>query len=108
MTTAIVITTTTGTRADAEQIAAKLVGEQLAACAQVSGPIESTFPWDGEQQTSTEWLVTIKTLGSKFAAVERAILEVHPYELPEIIAVPIVAAHDGYLEWLSQAVESNS
>jgi periplasmic divalent cation tolerance protein len=108
MTGAIVITTTAGTRADAEQIAAKLVGEQLAACVQVSGPIESTFPWEGKQQTSTEWLVTIKTLATKFTAVERAILEVHPYELPEIIAVPIVAAHEGYLEWLTQSLESDA
>lgn len=108
MTTAIVVTTTTGTRHDAEQIAARLIGERVAACVQVSGPLESTFHWEGAPQTSVEWLLTIKTLASLYERVEQTILAVHPYELPEIIAVPIVAAHAGYLTWLAQTLESDA
>ena len=104
MTPAISIQVTTGTRHDAQAIAAALVSQRLAACAQVSGPIESTFHWDGRQQTSEEWLVAIKTRQEMFGEVERAILALHSYEQPEIIALPIVAANEGYLRWVDESL----
>jgi periplasmic divalent cation tolerance protein len=84
MTDLIAIQTTTGARHDAQQIAAALVDQRLAACVQIIGPIESTYHWDDQQQTSEEWLVVIKTLAARFAAIEQAILAMHPYEQPEI------------------------
>jgi periplasmic divalent cation tolerance protein len=104
MTNLIVIHTTTGTRHDAQQIAAALVDQQLAACVQISGPIESTYHWDGKQQTSEEWLVVIKTLSSRFAAVEQVILALHPYEQPEILALPVVEVNAGYGKWVRESV----
>ncbi len=105
MTEIIVIHTTTGTRHDAEKIAAALVDARLAACVQVSGPIESTYRWQGVQQTTEEWLVTIKTRHELFANVEQAILKLHPYEQPEIIALPVEAVNVGYERWLNAALE---
>jgi periplasmic divalent cation tolerance protein len=102
---AIQITTTVADRADAERIAASLVAKHLAACVQVSGPIESTFRWKGQIETSQEWVCVIKTRRDLYLTVEKAIRELHSYEQPEIIAVPIVAGSEGYLAWISDAVK---
>ena len=104
MTDLIAIQTTTGTRHDAQQIAAALVDQRLAACVQISQPIESIYRWDGKQQTSEEWLVTIKTGADKFADVERLILSLHPYDQPEIIALPILKANAGYAKWVRESL----
>jgi len=105
MAEAIQVATTTADRADAERIAASLVAKRLAACAQVSGPLESTFRWKGQIETSQEWLCTIKTLRALYPQVEQAIRELHSYEQPEIIALPIVAGCASYLGWLEQSVQ---
>jgi periplasmic divalent cation tolerance protein len=98
------ITTTTGNRHDAEQIAAELVSRRLAGCVQVSGPIVSTFRWQGKTETLEEWVCTVKTTAEKFAAVQQAILEIHPYEVPEVIATEIVGGSEKYLAWLRAEV----
>jgi periplasmic divalent cation tolerance protein len=100
----IVVTTTVADRADAERIAASLVAKQLSACVQVSGPIDSTFRWKGQIETSQEWICAIKTRRDMYDEVERAIRELHSYEQPEIIALPVIAGSNGYLKWLSDAV----
>lgn len=102
----IVVTTTVADRADAERIAAALVAKGLAACVQVSGPIESTFRWKGQIETAQEWVCAIKTRHDRYHDVERAIRELHSYEEPEIVAVPVVAGSRGYLRWLIEAVPS--
>lgn len=94
------ITTTTGTRQAAEEIAAELVSKRLAGCVQISGPIVSTFRWQGNVETQEEWLCTIKTLAEHLAEVQESIERIHPYEVPEIIATPIVGGSDKYLAWL--------
>ncbi len=96
----IQITTTTGKRQDAEQIAAELVSRRLAACVQVSGPIASTFRWQEKTETLEEWTCTIKTASARFADVQKVIEQIHPYEVPEIIATEIVTGNDMYLSWL--------
>ncbi len=98
------ITTTTGNRHDAEQIAAELVSRRLAGCVQVSGPIVSTFRWQGKTETLEEWVCTVKTTAEKFAAVQQAILQIHPYEVPEVIATEIVGGSEKYLAWLRAEV----
>lgn len=100
----IVVMTTVADRADAERIAAALVAKGLAACVQVSGPVESTFRWKGQIETVQEWICSIKTRQSRYDDVEHAIRELHSYEEPEIVAVPVIASSRGYLRWLVDAV----
>ena len=102
---AIQVTTTVADRADAERIAAALVAKHFAACVQVIGPIESTFRWKGQIEVAQEWVCLIKTRRDLYTEVEQAIREIHSYDQPEIIAVPIVAGSDGYLAWLADAVK---
>ena len=97
----IQISTTTETKEEAQKIAHYLVEQKLAACAQITGPIESTYRWKGKVETAGEWLCLIKTRESLFGKVEAAIKKLHPYETPEIIAVPIVKGSKEYLAWLN-------
>ena len=100
----IQIQTTTGSEAGADRIASLLLQKKLAACVQVLGPIRSRYVWNGVQEESTEWMCNIKTLAAKYAAVEAAIREVHTYDEPEIIAVSVTQASNGYADWVSQCV----
>jgi periplasmic divalent cation tolerance protein len=108
MVEAIQVTTTTADRADAERIAASLLAQRLAACVQVGGPLESTYRWKGQIETSQEWICTIKTARSLYERVEKAIRHLHSYEEPEITAVSIVAGSEGYLKWLVDSVDASS
>ena len=108
MTNAIQITTTTAEKSDADKIVKALVEWRLAACVHVSGPIESTYWWDGAIETATEWRCTIKTRSDVYPIAERAIRELHPYDEPAIIATAIVAGSDSYLEWLAREVNPAS
>jgi periplasmic divalent cation tolerance protein len=98
------ITTTTGTRHDAEQIAAELVSRRLAGCAQITGPIASTFRWQGKVETAEEWMCTVKTMRAQLDAIQKLLDEIHPYEVPEVIATPIVGGSEAYLKWLGEQV----
>lgn len=98
----IQVFTTTARKQEAEQIARTLVEERLAACVQILGPITSTYHWQGAVETSEEWLCLIKSRQELFAKVEAAICRIHPYEVPEIVALPIVAGSQGYLTWLQR------
>ena len=81
-----------------------LVEGRLAACVQISGPIESIYRWQGKLETANEWQCVAKTSMAKYAAIEAAILKSHSYETPEIIATPIVEASEAYLNWLRDAL----
>lgn len=94
-----VMTTTSG-KADAERIARTLLEERLAACVQIAGPVTSLYRWKGALETAEEWLCFIKTGADQYAALEKAIRKVHPYEVPEIVALPVTAGSRDYLEWL--------
>ena len=100
------ITTTTGKRQDAEQLASEVVSRRLAACAQISGPIVSTFRWQGQVETAEEWGCTLKTTIAQLDAIQSLFDEIHPYEVPELIATPIVDGSDAYLRWLGEQVGS--
>lgn len=95
------VSTTAGTKKDAERIASALVEKRLAACVQVAGPIASTYWWQGKMETAEEWLCLAKTRCELYGPLEHAIREIHPYDTPEIIAVPIAAGSADYLAWLS-------
>jgi periplasmic divalent cation tolerance protein len=96
----IQVTTTTEKREDAERIARALVEDRLAACVQILGPVTSIYRWKGKIETTREWLCLIKSREENYGAIEQAILSLHPYETPEIIAVPLVSGSSGYLDWL--------
>ncbi len=96
----IQITTLVGSRSTADQIAARLVELRLAACVQVLGPVGSTYRWQGRLEQSEEWMCVIKTTAQRYAAVEQAVRQGHGYELPEILATPIVAGSPEYLAWV--------
>ena len=108
MTGYVQVSTTTGTKEDAERIASVLVERRLAACVQIAGLIESTYWWEGKVETAGEWLCLAKTRGELYGAVEQAVREIHPYDTPEIIATPIVAGSPAYLKWLDDETRSDS
>ncbi len=101
MTDAIQVMTTTAAKADAETIARALVERRLAGCVQIGGPILSCYRWQEKIETAEEWTCTIKTRRDRYGEVEAAIRELHPYQTPEILAVPVVAGSADYLEWLA-------
>jgi periplasmic divalent cation tolerance protein len=98
------VVTTTSREEDAERIARALLEKRLTACVQIAGPITSMYWWKENLETSGEWLCSIKTREDQFAALEKAIRKVHPYEVPEIVALPIVAGSKDYLKWLQGAL----
>ena len=100
----IQISTTTETKEQAQKIAKYLVEQKLAACVQISGPIESIYRWKGKVETANEYLCLIKTRESLFGLVEAAIKQLHPYETPEIIAVPIIKGSREYWKWLDEEI----
>jgi periplasmic divalent cation tolerance protein len=96
------IFTAVGKQVDAERIADTLVQTRLAGCVQIVGPISSTYWWKSKIEKAQEWLCLIKTEETLYHKVEETIKKIHPYETPEIIAVPIVAGSKEYIKWLSQ------
>ncbi len=101
MTDVIQVVTTLPNRDDAQRIASALVERRLAACAQVTcGPIRSTYRWKGKVESAAEWQCVIKTRRELFAAVEAAIRGMHPYEVPEILAIPVLEGRADYLAWV--------
>ncbi len=101
------VDTTTATEDEAKLIAAELVERRLAACVQVTGPIQSIYRWNDKVESDTEWRVSIKTTGSQYANVERAIRELHSYDEPQIVGFAIERGSDGYLAWIRAQVDSS-
>ncbi|MGP6155923.1 MAG: divalent-cation tolerance protein CutA [Vulcanimicrobiaceae bacterium] len=102
----IQIVTTAAERADLERIGRALVERQLAACVQIDGPIESIYRWNGAVETAAEWRCTIKTRRGLYAAVERAIGELHPYEIPEVLAFEVTVGSQAYLAWIDENTDA--
>lgn len=99
------VTTTIDSQEDAQTLARAVVEARLAACAQVSGPIDSTYWWEGALDTDREWVCSMKTTEQLFEALVEFITENHGYETPEIIATPITANRE-YLEWMAAETKS--
>ncbi len=98
---AIVILTNLPDQASAERLARRLVETRLAACVNILAACVSTYRWDGAVETAHEIPVLIKTLRTHYHKVEQCVRECHPYALPEIIALPIVAGLPDYLAWIA-------
>jgi periplasmic divalent cation tolerance protein len=88
----------------ADRLAEMLVSRNLAACVNIQPQVRSIYQWQGKVESSAEHLLLIKTAADRYAAIETLIKANHPYELPELIAVPIVAGSRDYLGWIHQSV----
>lgn len=98
---------TTAPNADvAEMLATRLVEERLAACANVIPGITSIFRWDGELQREGEVLVVFKTTAAAVDALSERLSELHPYDVPEVLALPVPQGSDRYVAWVHDEVTS--
>ncbi len=98
---AILVLTQLPDRDSAQRLARALVEARLAACVSIGAPAESLYHWKGAIETAAEYPVTIKTCAARYAEVEARILALHPYELPEVVAVPLSHGLDRYLDWIA-------
>lgn len=89
---------------EAHRLGSMAVEARLAACAQVSGPIASTYWWEGDVTTATEWVCVLKTTAAQLSPLVEALRGAHSYDVPEIIATPIVAGDSDYLSWITDVV----
>ena len=100
----VVALSTAGTAEDAERIARALVEGRLAACVNIVPGVVSVYRWKGEVCRDEARLLIIKTRAARIEALREALVAIHPYELPELVALPIEAGHEPYLAWLDDAV----
>ena len=96
------VATTTGSREEADRLTRSAVERRLAACAQVAGPITSTYWWNGTVETASEWQCLLKTSGARLDELRAHLESEHSYETPEIIATPIVGGSAAYLAWIER------
>ncbi|MCW8906943.1 MAG: divalent-cation tolerance protein CutA [Sedimenticola sp.] len=101
----LVIYCTCPDRSIAERIAGKLVEAHLAACVSIMAPVSSVYSWQGKIETEEECLLMIKTRQSRYPDLEQTLTSLHPYELPEIIAVPVVRGLPAYLHWIDECTQ---
>ena len=104
-----VVLVTCESRAEARRIARAAVEARLAACANiVQTPVESVYRWKGAVETAREFLLVLKTTKSRLPALEAKIRVLHSYELPEFIALPVVAGSRQYMDWLEDSVRATN
>lgn len=101
-----VVFTTINDHAQAEKLATALLTERLVACVNILGPCTSLYTWQGKLTQDTEYLLMMKTTAAREATLMARVQALHPYEVPEIIALPIVAGSPSYLHWLTTSVEN--
>lgn len=98
----IQVHTTIDSKEGAQKIAEAIVSKRLAACVQVSGPITSTYWWQGKLEQAEEWVCTAKTRRELYSELEQAIRAAHSYDVPEILAENVIAGNPSYLDWITQ------
>lgn len=99
-----IVLTTAGSHEEAQEIARELVERRLAACVNIVGGVCSVYRWKDEIENAQEWMLLIKTTEDAFEAVRDAIRELHSYELPECVQLPIEAGSEMYLQWIGENV----
>jgi len=105
MTDKIVVLVTCGSARQARTIATELVKRRLAACGNViEVPVRSIYRWNGKVESAKEFLLILKSSRPRFAALEKAVRELHSYDVPEVIALPVVVGSGRYLDWISESV----
>lgn len=105
---AVQVTTTVDSPEAAGRIARIVVEERLAACAQVQGPITSTYRWEGSVEQATEWYCHAKTTVDRLPELVARIRALHSYVTPEIVAVPLTGGLPEYLDWIAEATNDDS
>jgi periplasmic divalent cation tolerance protein len=106
MTDKIVVLNTCGSAEEAERLARRLVDERLAACVTVMTPVRSFYRWRGAVADTAEWLLVIKTSRALFARLRAALESTHSYEVPEILALPVIEGSANYLSWLDSELST--
>ncbi len=99
-----IILCTCPNKKSADDLASHLITEKLAACVNIIDGVRSVYEWQGKIEKSQEQLLVIKSHSDQYAAIESTIKTLHPYELPEIIAVPIERGHPEYLQWINKCL----
>ncbi|MEV6922908.1 divalent-cation tolerance protein CutA [Dactylosporangium sp. NPDC051485] len=94
------VTTAIDSLEQAQRLGRAVVEARLAACAQVLGPMSSTYWWRGEVRVTDEWLIVFKTSADRFAELEAFVRTAHPYEVPEVVSVAIDSGSRAYLDWI--------
>ena len=103
----IIAITTTPSKNEAEKIAKILLEERLIACANIIGPVQSLFWWQGKIDEAQEHLILMKTRKDLFSKLSEKVKALHSYQIPEVIAVPIVEGFKPYMEWLESSLRTN-
>ncbi len=104
----LLVVTNLPDRESAEKLAALLIERRLAACVNILAPCSSVYRWQGEIQHDEEHPLLIKTAQDRYAELEASIRANHPYELPEIIAVPVVHGLPAYLQWIESETRASA
>ena len=99
------VVTAVGNEAEAEKISQRVVEKRLAGCAQVTGPITSIYWWKGKIKRTEEWLCFIKSRADFYQELESTIRQVHSYENPEVLAIPIINGSKRYFAWLESELK---
>jgi periplasmic divalent cation tolerance protein len=102
--TPLLVVMTASSRDEARRIARTLVEEELAACCNLLGDVESIYRWKGAVEEAREVIVLIKTTASRFDALRQRVVEMHSYDVPELIALSIVGGLPEYLDWMRESV----
>ena len=102
----VLVMVTCPTLSVAKRLATRVVGRRPAACVNILPRIDSVFRWQGKIDRSRETLLFIKTTGAGVERLRRAVIALHPYEVPEVIALPLVAGSRPYLRWIAASVSS--
>ncbi len=103
MTDVLVVLVTAPSAEKAEEIARALVEAGLAACGNVLASVRSIYRWEGKVHDDPEALLVLKTTRGRFADLRDRVLSLHPYQVPEVIALPVEAGHGPYLDWVAGA-----
>ncbi len=106
MTDKIVVLSTCASAEEAERLARRVIDEHLAACVNVLSPVRSFYRWKGAIEDSAEWLLIIKSTREKFDVLRAALEAAHTYEVPEVIAIPIVDGSPNYLSWIDRELQT--
>lgn len=105
MTDFIQVFITVNDRSKAKKIAETLLEKRLAGCVQVNGPLSSLYRWEGNIVEDQEWLLIIKSSNELFPELEKEVKRIHPYEVPEILALPVSDGNEAYLKWLKKELK---
>ena len=99
----VIVLTTISASADARELASILVGERLAACVNVLGEMDSIYRWKGAVEHDRERQLMIKTTAAKVDALKKRLHQIHSYDVPEFVVVPVIGGTEAYLAWLRDA-----